>query len=121
MNDDDLFDKFGLPKELMVGESIAKEQQRIVVKIVRKKFGKKCTLVTGFDPKEIDIKDIARRLKEKFACGGTHKDGMIELQGDHLNKMRKVLVECDFPPESIDVIPDTDIPPPRTPRNNHRR
>lgn len=116
MNDDDLFDKFGLPKELMIGDSIAKEQQRIVAKIVRKKFGKKCTVVEGIDVKVLDIKDIARRLKEKFACGGTAKDGIIELQGDHLMKMRKALIECDFPPESIDILPDRTVDPPRRPR-----
>lgn len=116
MNDDDLFDKFGLPKELMIGDSIAKEQQRIVAKIVRRKFGKKCTVVEGVDTKVLDIKDIARKLKEKFACGGTAKDGIIELQGDHLNRMRKALIECDFPPESIDVLPDTTVDPPRRPR-----
>ncbi len=104
MTDDDLFDKFGLPKELMVGESIAKEQQKIVVKIIKKKFGKKYTIVEGIDTKALDIKDIARRLKEKFACGGTFKDGIIELQGDHLKEMRRALIDCDFPPESIDIL-----------------
>ncbi|HLP79526.1 MAG TPA: stress response translation initiation inhibitor YciH [Acidobacteriota bacterium] len=102
--DDELFDKFGLPKELMVGDSIAKESQRITVKVIKKKFNKKYTTVQGIDAKSLDIKEIARKLKEKFACGGTFKDNIIELQGDHLARMRKALIELDFPPEVIDVI-----------------
>jgi translation initiation factor 1 len=100
---DELWDKFGLPKELNIGEVIAKENQKITVKIVKKKFGKKYTVIEGIDAKSLDMKEIAKKLKEKFACGGTAKDGLIELQGDHLPKMRKVLVELDFAPETIDI------------------
>jgi translation initiation factor 1 len=102
--DNDLFDKFGLPKELDVGEQIFKEGQRITVKIVKKKFNKNYTAIAGLDAKELDLKDIAKKLKEKFACGGTCKDKVIELQGDHLSRTKKVLVDLGFAPESIDVI-----------------
>ena len=37
----------GLPKELCVCETIAKESQKIIVKIEKKKFGKKYTIITG--------------------------------------------------------------------------
>lgn len=100
---DELWDKFGLPKELNIGEVIAKENQRVTVEIIKKKFGKKYTVITGIDTKSLDLKEIAKKLKEKFACGGTAKDGAIELQGDHLAKMRKTLVDLDFAPETIDI------------------
>jgi translation initiation factor 1 len=103
---DDLFDKFGLPKELNLGESIFKEGQKITVKIEKKKFGKKYTVIQGIDTRDLDIKEITKRLKEKFACGGTCKDNVIELQGDHVSKTKKVLIELDFPAESIEVIND---------------
>jgi len=99
--DDDLFDKFGLPKELNVGDSIAKENQTITLTTIKKKFGKKYTVVDGIDTKEVDIKSIAKKLKAKFACGGTAKGGVIELQGDHLGNIKKALVDLGFAPESI--------------------
>ncbi|HLD89170.1 MAG TPA: translation initiation factor [Candidatus Nanoarchaeia archaeon] len=93
----------GLPKELCVCETIAKESQKIVVELVKKKFGKKYTMITGIDEKEIDMKDLVKKLKSEFACGGTAKEGYIELQGDHKLKVKKALIEMGFPAETIEV------------------
>lgn len=93
----------GLPKDLCVCETIAKESQKIVVSIEKRKFGKIETTISGIDQKEIDIKDLARQLKNKFACGGTVKKGIIELQGDHKQKVKEFLIQIGFAPDSIDV------------------
>ena len=95
--------KCGLVKELCVCETIAKESQLINVFLERKKFRKFCTIIEGIDQKEIDIRDVARKLKEQLACGGTAKKGKVELQGDHKNKVKKILVDMGFPPDSIEV------------------
>jgi len=95
--------KCGLVKELCVCETIAKENQLIKVFLERKKFRKFSTIIEGIDQKEIDIKDLAKKLKEGFACGGTVKEGKIELQGDHKNKVKGILVGMGFPPDSIEV------------------
>ena len=95
--------KCGLPKELCICESIAKESQKIVVKTEKRKFGKTYTVITGINQKEIDIKDTAKRLKNKLACGGTAKDGNIELQGNHKQRVRAFLVQSGFAPETIEV------------------
>lgn len=91
----------GLPKDLCVCESIAKESQKIIVKIIKKKFGKKYTVIEGIDAKEIDVKDLTKKLKAKFACGGSCKDGVIELQGDHKAQVREILQKMGFAPETI--------------------
>jgi translation initiation factor 1 len=93
----------GLPKELCVCETIAKESQKIVVERVKKKFGKISTMITGINEAEIDLKELAKKLKNKFACGGTAKDGYVELQGDHLKDMRPELIKLGFSPDSIDL------------------
>lgn len=93
----------GLPKELCVCETIAKESQKIIVQLVKKKFNKISTTVEGIDEKEINLKDLAKRLKGKFACGGTAKDGRIELQGDHKHKVKEILIQSGFAPETIEV------------------
>jgi len=92
----------GLPQDLCVCETIAREQQKITVKIEKKKFGKKYTIIAGIG-KEANLEDIFRKLKNKFACGGTAKNGQIELQGDHKSRMRVALVELGFPEETIEV------------------
>ncbi len=95
--------KCGLVKELCVCESIAKESQVIRVYLERKKFRKFYTIIEGIDEKEIDYKDLTKKLKNEFACGGTSKKGRIELQGDHKNKVKKFLIGAGFPPDSIEV------------------
>lgn len=93
----------GLPKDLCVCESIAKESQKIKVFTERKKFGKIYTEIHGIDDKEIDVKELCKKLKNQFACGGTAKEGKVELQGDHKNKVKEILVNMGFSPDSIDV------------------
>ncbi|MBI3035664.1 stress response translation initiation inhibitor YciH [Candidatus Woesearchaeota archaeon] len=93
----------GLVKELCVCETIAKESQKILVYIERKKFNKNYTIVKGIDEKEIDLRDLARKLKSELACGGTIKEGKIELQGEHKQKARSILIKYGFMPGSVEV------------------
>ncbi|MEK6968009.1 MAG: translation initiation factor [Nanoarchaeota archaeon] len=93
----------GLPQELCVCETIAKESQRITVYLEKKKFNKMSTMISGIDSKQIDIKEVARKLKSKFACGGTVKDDVIELQGDHKKEIRSELSKLGFSAETIDI------------------
>jgi translation initiation factor 1 len=93
----------GLPKELGIWESITKENQKINVCLVKKKFGKKYTQIVGINENEVDLKDVAKKLKNKFACGGTAKDGQIELQGDHLGKIKAELIVLGFAPDTIEI------------------
>lgn len=93
----------GLPKELCVCETIAKESQKIIVKTIKKKFGKVNTVIEGIDEKEINLKDLAKKLKSKFACGGTAKEGKIELQGNHKQNVKEMLIEIGFASDTIDI------------------
>jgi translation initiation factor 1 len=92
-----------LPKELCVCEEIAREQQRINVYSIKRKFGKIVTIVEGIDEKQLDIKALTKTLKSKLACGGTAKEGRIELQGNHKARVKEVLVEMGFSPDMIDM------------------
>lgn len=96
--------KCGLPKDLCVCETIAKEEQKIEVKLVKKKFGKLSTLIEGINDKNINMKELVKDLKSKLACGGTMKEGVIELQGNHATKVKQWLVSFGFPPGSIKVL-----------------
>ncbi|MBI5390763.1 translation initiation factor [Candidatus Woesearchaeota archaeon] len=93
----------GLPKELCVCETIAKEALQIKVYGIKKKFGKVYTVVEGIDAKDINVRELTTKLKAKFACGGTVKDGRIELQGEHRRHMKEFLVEMGYPPETVMV------------------
>ncbi len=93
----------GLPKDLGAFEEISKESQVISVSMIKKKFGKSYTIIEGLEGKGIDIKHVAKSLKSKFACGGTYKDGRIELQGDYRSRIKEALAKLGFEPENIQV------------------
>jgi translation initiation factor 1 len=92
--------KCGLPKQACVCEEIVKSAQKIHITTDKKKYGKTVTLISGFE-KDIGIKKIAKALKNELACGGTFREDMIELQGDHKKKVKPILVEMGFDEGSI--------------------
>ena len=94
--------KCGLPKDLCVCETIAKEGQKIVVKAVKRKFNSLTTVIEGVDPKS-DVKSLVKQLKERLACGGAIKGNTVELMGDHRRKAKEILVAAGFAPDSIEV------------------
>ena len=100
----DVCPKCGLNKDICVCETIAKEEQRIRIRTVKRRYGKLTTLVEGLDATNIDVKEIAKMLKSKLACGGTTKQGIIELQGDHKQNVKDALIQQGFNEDTIDVM-----------------
>ena len=96
--------KCGLPLELCVCETIAKEAQKIKIHLVQKRYGKDMTIIQGVDTSKIDIRHLLKTLKSKLACGGTYKNEEIELQGDHRERARQILVKEGFPREVIEIL-----------------
>ncbi|MBW3583157.1 MAG: stress response translation initiation inhibitor YciH [Euryarchaeota archaeon] len=89
----------GLPQELCVCEEIAREQQEIRIYTDKRRYGKTMTVVDGINEGDIDVDTLLKNLKAACACGGTLKDGKIELQGDHTKRVAKVLQDMGFPAE----------------------
>ena len=81
---------------------MAKESAKIKIYSVKRRFRKFVTVVEGID-KEANPKEVSKKLKTKLACGGTFKDGKIELQGEHRDKVRRLLIEFGFPENQIEV------------------
>jgi len=93
--------KCGLPIPACVCSEIGKSEQKIKISTEKIKYGKIITLVSGFN-KDIDIKTIAKELKQYLACGGTIKNEVIELQGGHTSRIKKALVKLGFNEELIE-------------------
>jgi translation initiation factor 1 len=51
--------------------------------------GKGVTVVTGVLLDAMELKELARQLKTMCGAGGTMRDGVIEIQGDH----REILLQ----------------------------
>jgi translation initiation factor 1 len=93
----------GLPKDLCVCGTISMEQQLVKVRLETRKCGKATTVIEGIDSKSVNLGDLGAKLKTSCACGGTAKDGLILLQGDHRSKVKGLLVRYGFPEGSIEI------------------
>jgi translation initiation factor 1 len=77
-------DTCGLPDELCVCTDVERMQTEVTIRTDRRRYDKAVTIVEGV---ETDRGDLASALKSQMACGGTVKDGHIELQGDHVDRV----------------------------------
>jgi translation initiation factor 1 len=72
------------------------------VDIIRQKAhrgGKTVTVITGFVGIGLQEKEqLARKLQKSCGCGGTFKDGRIELQGDKREEAARLLGAAGFRP-----------------------
>lgn len=71
-------------------------RQVLRIWLERVKGGKEATVVKGFSGPDSQLDDLARLLKNKCATGGNAKDGVIILQGDHRDKVLKMLVDMGY-------------------------
>lgn len=65
-----------------------------IVRIRRETKGRKgkgVTTVSGFGLPDSELKTLAKQLKQKCSTGGTVKDGVIEIQGDHRETLKAEL------------------------------
>ena len=61
------------------------------LRLDRRARGKVVTVVADLDPAGNDLLALAAQLKTKCGAGGTVKDGLIELQGDHVAAVEAAL------------------------------
>ncbi len=54
------------------------------------------TVVTGVPGSEAALDELAGTLKRLCGCGGTAKDGVIEIQGDHRDLVVSKLMELGY-------------------------
>ncbi|HIE41521.1 MAG TPA: stress response translation initiation inhibitor YciH [Candidatus Aenigmarchaeota archaeon] len=100
---DDICPICGLPKDICTCESVAKEEQKIIIYTQIGRFGKKISVISGIDSKNVDTKALLKKLKQKLACGGTVKNNELWLQGDHKEKIKEFLIGEGFKKEQIEV------------------
>ena len=75
--------------------SCSRRQQRSgpvdgVVRVSRETKGRKgsgVTIITGIPLDQAGLLDLARELKRRCGCGGTVRDGRLEIQGDQRELM----------------------------------
>ncbi|MGQ8775415.1 stress response translation initiation inhibitor YciH [Serratia sp. NA_112.1] len=65
-----------------------------IVRIQRQTSGRKgkgVCLISGVDLDDAGLEKLAAELKKKCGCGGSLKDGVIEIQGDKRDLLKQLL------------------------------
>jgi translation initiation factor 1 len=64
---------------------------------IKGRAGKGVTTVTGLPMAISDIESLAAKLKKRCGSGGTVRDGVIEIQGDHRDVIVAELIKLAWP------------------------
>lgn len=75
-------------------EDLPKEKQKLRILLDKKqRKGKAVTVVEGFVGTEATLEALGKALKMKCGVGGTVKNGVILLQGDHRDTVLEYLLK----------------------------
>lgn len=77
-------------------DTLPPQQQQLKVWLDRKGGGKVVTAVRGFVGTDADLSDLGKALKNACGTGGTVKDGEIQIQGDHRDKILAYLTSKKY-------------------------
>ena len=81
----------GAGSSVKSGDGIVRIQRQ-----VQGRGGKTVCVISGVPLPEAGLKDLAKQLKQQCGCGGSVKDGTIEIQGDFRDKLKAALEKAGF-------------------------
>lgn len=85
------------PSPTRRGESVSPHQQTVYLhRESAGRGGKAVTLVKNLSLSAEDMKLLAKKLKQECGTGGTIKDGVIEIQGKHREKIAALLSRLGY-------------------------
>ena len=70
-----------------------------VVRIQKQTSGRKgsgVSVISGLDLSDEELKKLAAELKKRCGCGGSVKNGMIEIQGEKRDLLKQLLEQKGF-------------------------
>jgi translation initiation factor 1 len=90
----------GAPVAPKKGPVVAKNRGRVDIRReTGNRGGKTVTVIDGFVGIGLPEKELlAKKMRNACGCGGTVKDGAIEIQGDQREKIAAILSEAGFRP-----------------------
>ena len=84
-------------KTAQIRSSLPPQQQTIYLhRDSKHRAGKGVTLLKGLVLTEDDLTSLAKTIKQACGSGGTIKDGVIEIQGEHREKIAEILTKLGY-------------------------
>lgn len=97
---ENLSEDFGIDTAL---KELDKSETHLTVRVEFRRFGKPVTVIQGLPKTGRSLEEVAHVLKGRLATGGTSKDGVIMLQGDHRSRIKAELVKMGFQEDHVEI------------------
>ena len=75
---------------------LSPEVQTARLAVEKRKKGKVVTVVSGLTAAANDLPELLSKLKTVCGAGGTIKDDTLEIQGEHVDRIRDVLSKVGY-------------------------
>lgn len=77
-------------------ERLPAESQTAKVRLDRRKHKRLVTVVWGLDAEESDLPQLLSQLQSTCGTGGSLQDDQLELQGDHVDRIKAKLRDIGY-------------------------
>lgn len=89
-------------RRAMAGAVVAPQAggAKLMVRVGREtagRGGKGVSVITGLPLAQPALEELAKQLKKRCGCGGTVRNGVIEIQGDHRDLLVAELTRLGYP------------------------
>jgi translation initiation factor 1 len=68
----------------------------VKIAVEKRKKGKVVTALRGLTGREAEVSELLSHLKSVCGAGGTFKDGVLEIQGEHADRVRDALLKRGY-------------------------
>jgi len=88
------------PAEKDLPADLRTTQQKVIIRLDRKgRGGKSVTIIEGLQMPQQEKEALLKRLKADIGTGGTVKDRVLEIQGDHCGTIMAALEKLGYRPK----------------------
>jgi translation initiation factor 1 len=84
------------PPVLLPKAAAASDRKTVKLSVEKRKKGKVVTVIRGLSAREDNLPALLSKLKNQCGAGGTLDEDAVDIQGNHLERLRLLLADAGF-------------------------